>query len=82
MRNRATCPVRSQPAVFNLQTKVHSTPCCPCLQHDLPWSPNMREAIGGLPPLPMDHPTNKYGWEERMMPAGGTRFYSMLSYLH
>lgn len=33
----------------------------------------MREAIGGLPPLPLDHPTNKYGWEEMQMPQGETR---------
>lgn len=49
-------------------------PALPCIsQHDLPWSPNMREAIGGLPPLPLDHPTNKYGWEEMQMPQGETR---------
>lgn len=33
----------------------------------------MREAIGGLPPLPLDHSTNKYGWEEMQMPQGERR---------
>lgn len=36
----------------------------------------MLEAAGGLPPLPMDHPTNKYGWEEMLIPAGGSRCFS------
>ena len=30
----------------------------------------MREAIGGLPPLPVDHPVNCFGWEVTSMPPG------------